>query len=253
MAENTIHIEFDPCEPVPAGGYKVRYRPLGSGGAYRNPPSNFFSSPISFVDNLDPAGTSYEGFIQGDCGGGKLGVSVPWVAEFTGSVAPSSEAPSSVAPSSSAPPPSPCEGICGRYQAIGENPSGTLFTWVDCEGGVGEQLITMGDPPFIFCTCDDDPQYSTTDVTVSRVGSCHDFNAITVRHAEVEETICGLIGFTAYLLAPATSITSGVTVYASEDIGDPLTGKSYIDDTTGPIYNIDPGTGLVGAPTGNAC
>lgn len=106
MAQNTIHIEFDPCEPIPVGGYKVRYRPLGSGDPYRNPPANFFSSPIDFIDNLDPVGTSYEGFIQGDCGGGKLGVSVPWVAEFTGSIpAPgSSEAPSSVAPSSEPPP-----------------------------------------------------------------------------------------------------------------------------------------------------
>lgn len=104
MAQNTIHLEFDPCEPVPGGGYKIRYRPLGSGGPYRNAPTNFFSSPAVFNDNLDPAGTSYEGFIQGDCGGGKLGVSVPFVAEFTGSVGPSSQAPSSVAPSSSEPP-----------------------------------------------------------------------------------------------------------------------------------------------------
>lgn len=101
---NSIVIEFDPCEPIPVGGYKVRYRPLGSGDPYRNPPSNFFSSPAQFIDNADPVGTSYEGFIQGDCGGGKLGVSVPWVAEFIGSVpVSSSEAPSS-GPSSEPPP-----------------------------------------------------------------------------------------------------------------------------------------------------
>lgn len=103
MAQNTIHIEFDPCDPFPADGYVVRYRPLGSGGAYRTAPSNFLFSPIEFVDNLDPVGTSYEGFIQGDCGGGKLGVSVPWVAEFTGSV----PGGSSVAPSSSGSEPPP--------------------------------------------------------------------------------------------------------------------------------------------------
>lgn len=188
MALNTIHIEFDPCEPTPASGYVVRYRRLGTADAYRNA-GPFFTSPIVFDDLLEPAGSSFEGFIQGDCGG-MLGVSVPWVAEFVGSVpAPSSEAPSSVpsseAPSSSAPPP--------------------------------------------------------------------EFNELTVRHAEVEMTICGLVGFTAYLLAPATAITTGVTVYATPDLMDPLTGKSYIDDTTGPIYNIDVVTGLVGAPTGNAC
>jgi len=251
MALNTINIEFDPCEPTPASGYRVRYRLLGSGGAYRNA-GPFFTSPIVFNDFLEVAGSSFEGFIQGDCGG-KLGVSVPWVAEFTGSiVAPSSEAPSSAAPSSSAPPPSPCVGICGRYQAIGESPGGAAFTWTDCDGFVNDTVIPMSEA-FFFCTCDDDPQYSTDNVTVSRVGSCHDFNPINARYADVELTICGLIGFTAYLQAPATSITTGVTVYQSEDIGDPLTGHTYIDDTSGPIYNIDPVTGLVGAPTGNAC
>jgi hypothetical protein len=168
MAQNTIHIEFDPCDPFPAGGYVVRYRPVGSVEAYRTAPSNFFISPIEFVDNLDPVGTSYEGFIQGDCGGGKLGVSVPWVAEFTGSVpSPSSEAPSggsSVAPNI-------CEGVCGEYQAIGEAAEGTEFTWVDCNGGAGSTFIAFN-ATFNFCTCDDNPQYSTSNVTVSRVGDC---------------------------------------------------------------------------------
>lgn len=107
MAQNVINVEFSPCQPAPADGYVIRYRVLGSETEYRTA-GPFTESPAQILDENDPAGTSYEGFIQGDCGGGKMGVSVPFVAEFTGSLpAPSSEAPSSggssMAPSSEGP------------------------------------------------------------------------------------------------------------------------------------------------------
>lgn len=82
MADNTITIEFRPCEPTPAAGYLIRYRPV-SGGAYRE--RHVFSSPATWVDHSDPVGTSYEGFINGDCGNGQLGVDIPWTAPFEGS------------------------------------------------------------------------------------------------------------------------------------------------------------------------
>lgn len=79
MANNTITISFEPCEPAPANGYRVTYRPIG-GGDYRTYPSNFISSPAVIVDDQDPIGTSYEGFIEGDCGDGKFGLPVRWQA-----------------------------------------------------------------------------------------------------------------------------------------------------------------------------
>lgn len=83
MAINTITLEFELCELTPANGYKILYRPVGSEEDYRTWP-NVTESPAVIVDeNDDPEGTQYEGFIQGDCGGGKLGVPVPW---FTGMV-----------------------------------------------------------------------------------------------------------------------------------------------------------------------
>lgn len=78
MAENTIIIEFIPCEPAPANGYLVKYRPLGSLGEYRVVSPNQTESPIVIVDENDPPGTSYEGTIQGDCGGGIFGPPSPW-------------------------------------------------------------------------------------------------------------------------------------------------------------------------------
>lgn len=127
MAQNVLNVEFSPCQPAPADGYVIRYRVLGSETEYRTA-GPFTESPAQVIDNSDPAGTSYEGFIQGDCGGGKMGVSVPFVAEFTGSiVAPSSEAPSSgggssMAPSSEGPNP-PIDGFievtgCAEEYAI---------------------------------------------------------------------------------------------------------------------------------------
>ena len=54
----------------------VTYRPI-SGGAYRTAP-NVFASPAVIIDNEDPIDTDYEGFLQSDCGGGKLGPQIPW-------------------------------------------------------------------------------------------------------------------------------------------------------------------------------
>lgn len=76
MAQNTITITFTPCTPAPASGYTIRYRPVGD-VAYRTV-LNVFGSPAVIVDNNDPLGTEYEGFLQSDCGGGKLGPEVPW-------------------------------------------------------------------------------------------------------------------------------------------------------------------------------
>jgi hypothetical protein len=78
MANNTITITFTPCQPTPANGYLVRYRPIG-GGEYRTV-GPFTSSPILFMTDLDPVGTSYEGFVVGDCGNGVTGLNVPWTA-----------------------------------------------------------------------------------------------------------------------------------------------------------------------------
>lgn len=77
MANNTITVTFDPCEPAPPLGYRLLYRPLGSVAGYRITAA-FAGSPIVVVDTLDPEGTEYEGFIQGVCGPGKYGVLVPW-------------------------------------------------------------------------------------------------------------------------------------------------------------------------------
>ncbi len=79
MANNTIRIAFEGCEPLPSEGFKIFYRPVGNLGEYREAPENYIDSPAEWVDTMDPAGTIYEGYMQGDCGGGKLGPAVTFV------------------------------------------------------------------------------------------------------------------------------------------------------------------------------
>lgn len=71
MALNIITIEFEACTPAPADGYQISYRPIGSEIDYRI--VNVLGSPAVIEDDNDEECTSYEGFIQGDCGGGILG------------------------------------------------------------------------------------------------------------------------------------------------------------------------------------
>jgi hypothetical protein len=153
MATNHIKIIFNLCSPTPVGGYIVKYRPVGDVGPYRNAPGNpYAASPAEWDDLLDPADTVYEGYIQSDCGDGNLGPQVPFETEPIE-------------------PPVPCEGVCGRYQATGEATDGTAFTWVDCDGVSNDTTIAFN-ANFEFCTCDADPQYSTANVTVVRLGNC---------------------------------------------------------------------------------
>lgn len=80
MASNIITINFVACQPAPVGGYRVSYRPTGSAIPYRVWPDNFLATPAVFTDTNDPEGTSYEGFIQGDCGEGKFGIPATFTA-----------------------------------------------------------------------------------------------------------------------------------------------------------------------------
>lgn len=63
---NTITLDnFTPAD-VPADGWKVGYKILGSGDPYTEA-GPFMSAPI-IIDTSDPGGTLYEGYIIRDCG-----------------------------------------------------------------------------------------------------------------------------------------------------------------------------------------
>lgn len=249
MALNTITIDFDPCEPTPANGYRVAYRPLGSIGAYRIWPVNFFNTPAEFTDTHDPIGTSYEGFIQGDCGGGKFGVPIPWVAENSSSES-SVPAPSeSSAPSESGSVPEPlCTfASCGKYQATGEATDGTNFTWTDCDG-IEQTTFIAFNAQFEFCTCDDDPQYTTANVTVLRIGYCSAtefFGGV----GSTEGEACSASS-TLYIGPGHTVVEPGATIY--NDV-PPLTGVGtcIVRDPGGTLWFVV--GSVVTGPTGNSC
>lgn len=79
---NTVTINFIPCEPAPAQGYKLTWRIAGTSDPYTDA-GNFTGSPAQFTDEISAPGTCYEGFLQADCSGSGesgtlLGQSIPW-------------------------------------------------------------------------------------------------------------------------------------------------------------------------------
>ena len=79
---NTITVNFIECNPIPASGYNLKWRVAGTFDAYTDE-GNFSSSPIIFIDNINPDGTCYEGILQSDCSesgasGSFLGNEIPW-------------------------------------------------------------------------------------------------------------------------------------------------------------------------------
>jgi hypothetical protein len=75
MATNKITVIFPECLPAPSQGYRVFYRPTG-GSVYRQS-DLFLHPPVVIFDTNDPAGTTYEGYIQSDCGNNKYGANPP--------------------------------------------------------------------------------------------------------------------------------------------------------------------------------
>lgn len=74
---NTITIDFIPCIPPPAAGFSVRYKIVGDPDFTEVGP--FTENPIVFEAPGEP-GTCYEGALFSDCGGGKIGDYMNWVA-----------------------------------------------------------------------------------------------------------------------------------------------------------------------------
>ena len=78
----TITINFIPCTPAPANGYKLTWRKAGTADPYTD--EGFFTeSPIIFSDPAGADGDCYEGFLQSDCSesgesGSVVGQSIPW-------------------------------------------------------------------------------------------------------------------------------------------------------------------------------
>jgi hypothetical protein len=131
MANNTITITFTPCEPAPANGYRVRYRPFG-GIEFRTWPVRFLTSPAVFTDEEDPIGTSYEGYIEGDCGDGILGLQIPWVALNSDSGGGSEPAPSG----SDSEAPIPC-----RTYVLSKTVFSPSAHYIDCLGVTRDTAI----------------------------------------------------------------------------------------------------------------
>lgn len=74
---NKIVLYFNKCSPAPAGGYKIFYRVADTDDPY-TAAGTFYNSPAIFYDNVNPAGTCYEGYIVTDCGNDVMGNHIPF-------------------------------------------------------------------------------------------------------------------------------------------------------------------------------
>lgn len=104
MPNNYFTLCVVPCEPTPAEGYTIDYRPAGSTEAYRRWPTALAGTPVvvggrtllqfQLLFDEDPLGTEYEGFVYGNCGEEQLGEGQHWQ---TGDNPPESESGSASA------------------------------------------------------------------------------------------------------------------------------------------------------------
>lgn len=69
MSVNTLTVSFTPPSPVPANGYRLNYRPIGSVDPYTTYTDPLATTSIS-VTLLDGAITGYEGTVEAVCGPG---------------------------------------------------------------------------------------------------------------------------------------------------------------------------------------
>ena len=81
----TVAVNFIPCAATPNNGYKLTWRVQGSSDPYTDQ-GTFYDSPIVFIDELNPEGTCYEGFLQADCtesgeSGSLVGNAIPWATD----------------------------------------------------------------------------------------------------------------------------------------------------------------------------
>jgi hypothetical protein len=74
---NKVVLYFNKCSPAPPGGYKIFYRVAGTDDPY-TAAGTFYNSPAIFYDNVNPAGTCYEGYMVSDCGDDTMGNHIPF-------------------------------------------------------------------------------------------------------------------------------------------------------------------------------
>lgn len=240
MALNTITIEFTPCEPTPANGYRIYYRPVG-GGAYRFHPDRFYVSPAVFTDEEDPIGTSYEGFIQGDCGGEKYGLPIPWTAENNES------------------------GGGSGSGSISEPPAEGCRSYVLSK--------TVGTPSAHYNTC---AGVSTDTLINDHTSICTDGNGFTISGGGIvvnsfTDGVCGALSnafkyggssgaacaatpTSLWWFGPNAALTPGTIMYTDGTMTTPLLGQSFISDSVGTeVFQMNPSTGAIIGTTGSGC
>jgi len=189
---NTITINFIPCNPAPANGYRLSWRVAGTEDAYTQEP-NVTESPATFTDNINPEGTCYEGFLQSDCSesgesGDVVGNAIPWAT-------PCDE--ESGATTYTIALASPCAGVYSTYVITGGTPGDVIKVRATFSGNlnkVGGSFTRAnldisspdGTPDSTASACYIDTAYHgfsiTADSIITMVGTGTSVNIAAVTH-----------------------------------------------------------------------
>jgi len=193
---NTITVPFIECTPAPANGYNLKWRVAGSGDPYTDE-GNFSSSPIQFIDNINPEGTCYEGTLQSDCtesgeSGQLLGELIPWST-------PCAESGTTYEISLV----NPCSGIYSTYLLSGGTPGDVVLVRASFYGSIAKNsgLFTRADLTISSPDGTSDSQSSgcftdtashfisiTADTTITMVGTTASINLAAVTNNSLDSS-----------------------------------------------------------------
>lgn len=227
-----LTISWTAASPAPAAGYRIKYWPTSNPSSITTVTPNVSGTTYTITGLTE---TSYAGTVESACGGGQFSSPVNWSA--------------SVAP-----------------------PTYYYYTGILCGGGVSNSFRStnpnLADSGFIvraLCAvcgntdqCFDNISPTATPNTNDVIGvyatcsECTTAESEGVNVSTTEGAICSApVGAIVYWYG---TFGTGVTVYSSLSPLTPLTGYNFIViPASGVIYNINPSTGVVGAPTGNTC
>lgn len=151
-----------------------------------------------------------------------------------------------------------CYGFDANYSAL-SGPSFATFSYMNCAGSIVNQVVgrfsvvrvcaavNTGTTTPIFWASDQ-PFSSLTPMapcgTIEPIEGNYD---VSTTELEVCSAPVGIIAYTSEPFGP------GVAMWTDPGLTTRVTGYSFIHDAFGVIYNLHPGTGIVGLPTGNSC
>lgn len=149
-----------------------------------------------------------------------------------------------------------CYGFDANYSAL-SGPSFATFSYMNCAGNVVNQVVGRFNVVRVCAAVypDNTPIYWASDQPSSSftpMGPCAPVAIVgDYGFSVLYEDICSDADqLTGYSSVP---FGTGVILYYDQEFNTPITTYNFVKGPGGQIYTIDPVTGAIGTPTGDAC